>query len=91
MVKQYQKLLAMNNVKLEFTEDAIEEIALTAEKKGTGARGLRSIMESLMTDVMYQLPAPGITRCVVDSKAVRGEAPVKLSGGKKPAGKSKKA
>ena len=78
LIKQYQKLLSMNNVKLEFTAEAIEELALLAEKKGTGARGLRSIMEALMTDVMYQLPAPGIDRCVVDGAAVRGESGVKL-------------
>ena len=88
IVKQYQKLLSMNNVKLEFTPDAIDEIAKTAEAKGTGARGLRSIMESLMTDVMFQLPAPGVTKCVVDAAAVRGEAPVKLSGPRKSAAKS---
>ena len=91
LVKQYQKLLSMNNVKLEFTADAIAEIAMTAEKKGTGARGLRSIMESLMTDVMYQLPQPGIDKCVVDAAAVRGEKPVKLSGAKPARNKAKKA
>ena len=62
------------------TEDAIAELAMQAEKKGTGARGLRSIMESLMLEVMYQLPSPGISKCVVDGAAVRGESPVKLSG-----------
>ena len=82
IIKQYQKLLKMNNVTLEFTRDAIAELALQAEKKGTGARGLRSLMESLMTDVMYQLPSPGITKCVVDGAAVRGETPVKLTGEK---------
>ena len=78
LVKQYQKLLSMNNVKLEFTPDALTELANMAEKKGTGARGLRSLMEALMTDVMYQLPSPDVTSCVIDGKAVRGEAPVKL-------------
>ena len=82
LVKQYQKLLKMNNVTLEFTEDAIAELAMQAEKKGTGARGLRSLMENLMTDVMYQLPSPGINKCTVDGAAVRGETPVKLSGNK---------
>ena len=91
LVKQYQKLLKMNDVTLEFTGDAIAELAMQAEKKGTGARGLRSLMESLMTDVMYQLPSPGITRCVVDAAAVRGEAPVKLSGDKAKPKSRKKA
>ena len=80
LVKQYQKLLSMNNVTLEFTSDAIDELAALAEKKGTGARGLRSIMENLMLDVMYQLPQEGITNCVVSGAAVRGEEPVKLTG-----------
>ena len=91
LVKQYQKLLKMNNVTLEFTDDAIAELALQAEKKGTGARGLRSLMESLMTDVMYQLPSPGITRCVVDGAAVRGETPVKLISEKSKTKSRKKA
>ena len=73
----------MNGVELEFTPDAIDEIAAMAVKKGTGARGLRSIMESLMLDVMYQLPAPGINKCTVDGAAVRGESKVKLSSAKK--------
>ena len=81
----------MNNVTLEFTGDAIAELALQAEKKGTGARGLRSLMENLMTDVMYELPKAGITRCVVDASAVRGETPVKLSGDKPRAKSRKKA
>ena len=91
LVKQYQKLLKMNNVTLEFTDDAIAELALQAEKKGTGARGLRSLMESLMTDVMYQLPSPGITKCVVDGAAVRGETPVKLISEKSKTKSRKKA
>ena len=51
----------------------------------------QTLMESLMTDVMYQLPSPGITRCVVDAAAVRGEAPVKLSGDKAKPKSRKKA
>ena len=90
LIKQYQKLLSMNNVALEFTDDAIDELAAQAEKKGTGARGLRSIMESLMLGVMYQLPAPGIDKCVVNGAAVRGESPVKLSGKAKRSSRSKR-
>ena len=93
LIKQYQKLLSMNNVKLEFTADAIDELAALAEKKGTGARGLRSIMENLMLDVMYQLPQEGVTHCIVDGAAVRGETPVKLTGktAKRPSTRRKKA
>ncbi|MBE6367487.1 MAG: ATP-dependent Clp protease ATP-binding subunit ClpX [Lentisphaerae bacterium] len=90
LVKQYQKLLSMNHVKLEFTADAIEELALLAEKKGTGARGLRSIMETLMMSVMYKLPAPGVDRCVVTGAAVRGEAEVELLSSDAPAKKSRR-
>ena len=79
LIKQYQKLLSMNNVALEFTDDAIAELAAMAEKKGTGARGLRSLMETLMLDVMYQLPAPGVDKCVINGAAVRGESKVKLT------------
>ena len=93
LIKQYQKLLSMNNVKLEFTADAIDELAALAEKNGTGARGLRSIMENLMLDVMYQLPQEGVTNCIVDGAAVRGDAPVKLTGktAKRPSTRRKKA
>ena len=91
LIKQYQKLLSMNNVKLEFTADGIAELALQAEKKGTGARGLRSLMESLMTDVMYQLPAENVNKCIVDGAAVRGETPVKLTGARRTAKTRKSA
>ncbi len=56
MVKQYQKLLAMEGVDLSFTDGALRELAATALKKGTGARGLRSIVEKLMLDVMFEMP-----------------------------------
>ena len=91
LIKQYQKLLSMNNVTLEFTSDAIDELAALAEKKGTGARGLRSIMENLMLDVMYSLPQEGVTQCIVDGAAVRGETPVKLCGAKVRKTRGKKA
>lgn len=83
LIRQYQKLLRMNHVKLEFTPEAIDELATLAEKKGTGARGLRAIMENLMLDVMYQLPAPGVTGCVIDDKAVRGERAPQLKKSRK--------
>ena len=63
---------------------------MQAEQKGTGARGLRSLMEALMTDVMYQLPSPGITGCIVDAAAVRGETPVKLISGENNTSKRKR-
>lgn len=57
LVKQYQKILAMEGVHLEFTPDALARIAALAVKKKTGARGLRSIMENLMLDILYELPS----------------------------------
>jgi ATP-dependent Clp protease ATP-binding subunit ClpX len=56
MTKQYSKLLAMENVKLSFTDSALRELAKTAVARGTGARGLRAILEHIMLDVMYEAP-----------------------------------
>ncbi len=80
LVRQYQKLLAMDNVELVFTDAALDELAIQAEKRGTGARGLRALMEELMLDVMYLLPErKDVTKCTVTAEAVRGEAQVELS------------
>ena len=57
LVKQYKKILDMENVQLDFTPDALSRVATLAVKKKTGARGLRSIMESLMLDILYELPS----------------------------------
>jgi len=57
LVKQYTKIMAMEKIKLVFTSDALSHIAALAVKKKTGARGLRSIMENLMLDIMYELPS----------------------------------
>ncbi|MDA1272706.1 MAG: ATP-dependent Clp protease ATP-binding subunit ClpX [Verrucomicrobia bacterium] len=71
LTKQYEKLLALEGVELEFTPDALEELATLAIKKGTGARALRGILERLMLDVMYEVPGRDdilsvkITRSVV--------------------------
>lgn len=72
LVKQYQKLFEIDDVKLEFTDDALEEVAHLATERKTGARGLRSIMESVMMDMMYEIPSDDnvgictITKGVVD-------------------------
>lgn len=74
LIKQYQKLMAMEDVKLTFRKDALAELADEAERKGTGARGLRSILETMMLDVMYQVPSAGnISECIISAKVVRGE------------------
>jgi ATP-dependent Clp protease ATP-binding subunit ClpX len=71
IVKQYKKLFELENVKLTFTEGAIRAIARDAMKKKTGARGLRSIMEKVMLDVMYELPSiSNVKECVVSEEVV---------------------
>jgi ATP-dependent Clp protease ATP-binding subunit ClpX len=59
LVRQYQKLLAMEGIELSFTETALRELARVALKRGTGARGLRAIFERLMLDVMFEAPSLG--------------------------------
>ncbi len=71
LVKQYKKLFEMDDVKLVFKKDAIEEIAQKALERKTGARGLRSIMESVMMDFMYTVPSDdSIKECVITKKVV---------------------
>lgn len=69
IVKQYQKLLQMDNVTLEFEEDALREIAQKAIQRETGARGLRSIIEQVMLDVMYDAPSREDLQKVIVTKA----------------------
>ena len=79
LIKQYRRLLAMEDVDLQFAPDALEELADRAVKRGTGARGLRAIMEKLMLDVMFLAPdRKGQNRCVITAEVVRGEAKPKL-------------
>jgi ATP-dependent Clp protease ATP-binding subunit ClpX len=69
--KQYKKLFELENVKLTFTEGALRGIARDAIKKKTGARGLRSIMEKVMLDVMYELPSiSNVKECVVSEEVI---------------------
>jgi ATP-dependent Clp protease ATP-binding subunit ClpX len=79
IVKQYQRLLSMDNIELEFTNEALEEIAREAIKRKTGARGLRAIIESTMLDVMFDLPSrTEVTKCVITEQTVNGQEPAKL-------------
>ena len=79
LVKQYQTLFSMDGVELEFTEKAISAAADEALKQGTGARGLRSVLENTLLDVMYELPSlSGVTRCMVDEDAILGTGVVTL-------------
>jgi len=71
LVKQYQKMLEIDNVELEFETDALTEIAKKAIERKTGARGLRSIIEGIMLDVMFDLPSrTDITKCTITKETV---------------------
>ncbi|MBP3320800.1 MAG: ATP-dependent Clp protease ATP-binding subunit ClpX [Clostridia bacterium] len=73
LLKQYQKLVGMDGVELEFTHEAIEKVADLAIQRNTGARGLRSIMESVMLDIMYEIPAmEGLTKVIVTKELIEG-------------------
>ncbi len=74
LLKQYKKLFSMDHVELEIEEDAIERIAEKAIERKTGARGLRSIMEDLMTDIMFEIPSrEDIRKCVITKSTVDKE------------------
>lgn len=74
LVKQYQRLFEFEGVKLEFTDDALGAIAQQAIVRGTGARGLRGVMEGLLRKVMFEMPTiPEAKSCVVDEASVKGE------------------
>jgi len=84
LVKQFAKLMEMDGVQLEFEDDALTEIAKLALERKTGARGLRAIMESIMLDVMYEVPSRGdVKKCVVTKETVRGaQVPMLILGEK---------
>ena len=74
LVKQYEKLFEMDGVKLTFTPEALEEVASLALKRNTGARGLRSILESAMTDIMYEIPSrDDVLEVVITPECIKGE------------------
>jgi len=81
ILKQYQKYFEMEKVRLTFTDDAVVAIAKEALKRGTGARGLRAILEDIMLDVMYELPSiQGLTECIITREVIFGsERPVLVS------------
>ena len=78
-VRQYQALFRMDGVELVFTDGALEAAAENAIAQNTGARGLRTILEQTLLDVMYELPgSEGVVKCVVNDDVIRGAAPVTL-------------
>ena len=75
LTKQYAALLALEGVELEFREDALTAIAAKAMARKTGARGLRSIVEQVLLDTMYDLPSiEGGVKCVIDDSVIKGES-----------------
>ncbi|MCB1733501.1 MAG: ATP-dependent Clp protease ATP-binding subunit ClpX, partial [Halieaceae bacterium] len=75
LIKQYQKLFAMEGAELEVRPQALQAIARRALKRKTGARGLRSILESVLLDTMYELPnMENVTKVVVDEGMIEGSS-----------------
>jgi len=71
LVRQYERLFEMESVKLRFSEDALRSVAEEANRRKSGARGLRAILEEVMLDVMYEIPSlTGVTECVVNKDVV---------------------
>ncbi len=72
VVRQYQKFFALDNVELQFTQDALEAAAEQAEERKTGARGLKTAIEEILLDVMYEIPSlDGVRKCIVDANVIR--------------------
>jgi ATP-dependent Clp protease ATP-binding subunit ClpX len=76
LVKQYRKLFEMEGVDIDFRDDALDAVATKAMERKTGARGLRSIMESVLLETMFRLPSErGVSKVVVDASVIRGDSP----------------
>lgn len=74
LIKQYQKLFEMDEVELEVQQDAVDAIAEKALERKTGARGLRGILEKVMTDIMYELPSrDDVSRCIITKETINEE------------------
>lgn len=73
IIRQYQALFSLDEVELDFTEDAVREVAKKSFERKTGARGLRSILESVMNEVMFEIPSDDtISKCIITKEAVDG-------------------
>ncbi|MEK7879243.1 MAG: ATP-dependent Clp protease ATP-binding subunit ClpX, partial [candidate division NC10 bacterium] len=81
IIKQYQKYFDLEKVRLKYTDDAVVAIAQEAQKRGTGARGLRAILEEVMLDVMYELPSiRGLKKCIITREVILNrERPILIS------------
>ena len=81
LVKQYSKMFKMDKVDLEFTEDALMEISKHALQRGTGARGLRSIMEEIMLNIMFEIPERNdISKCIITKEVVENKTEPEIIG-----------
>jgi len=82
LTKQYQQLFEIEDVELDFREDALRAVARKAMERKSGARGLRSIMEGILLDIMYEIPSePDVCKVVIDESVVNGDsAPIKIYG-----------
>jgi ATP-dependent Clp protease ATP-binding subunit ClpX len=79
LIRQYQALFKLDGVELEFTKEALEATAEEAKKRGTGARGLRSIVEKTLLDIMYELPTlTNVRKCVIDAQSITTPTPPML-------------
>ena len=79
LMKQYKKLVELDNVQLEFEDDALESVVNKAIERNTGARGLRSIVEDIMRDVMFDIPSnPNIEKCIITKETVENSVAPKL-------------
>ena len=75
LTKQYAALFSLEDTELEFRDDALQAIAKKAMSRKTGARGLRSIVEAVLLDTMYELPSmSNVSKVVVDETVIRGES-----------------
>jgi len=89
LTRQYEKLLSLDNVELEIREDALQEIAKKALDRQIGARGLRSVMENIMTKIMFAIPSDlSIKKVIITAEAIRGGEPTILRDAAKPRAKA---
>lgn len=80
LTKQYQKLFAMEGVELNFAEDALREVARSAMSRKSGARGLRSVLENAMLDIMYAVPfLDGVSSCTITKEVIQGSGEPELT------------
>ena len=79
ILKQYQKLFLLDKVELDFEEKALEAVAQKALERNTGARGLRSIIEETMTDIMFEIPSDdNVEKCIIHENCITDNVPPEL-------------